>query len=301
MLSETAVTCVPNGTITFPMLGDNFAIKAPASFNLFGLTIHWYGVIIAIGFLLAVIYTDRRTKDLGVTSDDFIDLMLWAVPIGIIGARLYYVIFYFDLYRNNPLDILKIWHGGLAIYGGVIAATITVIIFCHKRKIPVGVMLDLAGFGLIIGQMIGRWGNFINREAFGYETEAFCRMGLTNAAGQTIYVHPTFLYESLWNLVGFLIMHFFFKSGKRKYDGQMFAIYVAWYGLGRLIIEGLRTDSLYFFNTGIRVSQLLAGIFFICAIVFLAINGSRNHPKEKLFVNIKKEDNIDETKEQENT
>lgn len=299
MLNETTVTCVPNGTITFPMFGDGFAITAPSNFTVFGFTIHWYGLIIAIGFLLAAVYADRRTKDVGITSDEFIDQLLWAVPLGIIGARIFYVIFYFDLYRNNLSEIYKIWHGGLAIYGGVIAATITVILFCRIKKIRVGAMLDLAAFGLIIGQLVGRWGNFMNREAFGYETDIFCRMGLTNAAGETIFVHPTFLYESLWNLLGFMIMHIFFKRGKRKYDGQMFAIYVAWYGLGRMLIEGLRTDSLYFFSTGFRVSQLLAGLFFVGASVFLAINGSRYHPKEKLFVNTRQSEAEDASDESE--
>ncbi|MEG0036405.1 MAG: prolipoprotein diacylglyceryl transferase, partial [Oscillospiraceae bacterium] len=148
--------------------------------------------------------------------------------------------------------------------------------------------LDLGGFALLIGQAVGRWGNFINREAFGRETEIFCRMGLTDAAGNTIFVHPTFLYESLWNLLGLLLLHIFSKLGKRRYDGQLFAMYIAWYGIGRLFIEGLRTDSLYLFNTGIRVSQLLAGITVLGAIAFLAINGSRPHDSSKMLVNIKK-------------
>ncbi|MEG0777263.1 MAG: prolipoprotein diacylglyceryl transferase [Oscillospiraceae bacterium] len=282
------MTSVPNAIITFPMLGDGFAISASADFSIFGLDLHWYGAIIAIGFLLAVIYISRRSADFGVTSDNIIDLLLFAVPAGIIGARLYYVIFDFSTYKDNLIDIFKIWNGGLAIYGGIIGGIIGAFIFARVKKLPLAPFLDLGGFALLIGQAVGRWGNFINREAFGRETEIFCRMGLTDAAGNTIFVHPTFLYESLWNLLGLLLLHIFSKLGKRRYDGQLFAMYVAWYGIGRLFIEGLRTDSLYLFNTGIRVSQLLAGITVLGAIAFLAINGSRPHDSSKMLVNIKK-------------
>ncbi|MEG1404043.1 MAG: prolipoprotein diacylglyceryl transferase [Oscillospiraceae bacterium] len=282
------MTSVPNAIITFPMLGDGFAISASADFSIFGLDLHWYGAIIAIGFLLAVIYISRRSADFGVTSDNIIDLLLFAVPAGIIGARLYYVIFDFSTYKDNLIDIFKIWNGGLAIYGGIIGGIIGAFIFARVKKLPLAPFLDLGGFALLIGQAVGRWGNFINREAFGRETEIFCRMGLTDAAGNTIFVHPTFLYESLWNLLGLLLLHIFSRLGKRRYDGQLFAMYVAWYGIGRLFIEGLRTDSLYLFNTGIRVSQLLAGITVLGAIAFLAINGSRPHDSSKMLVNIKK-------------
>ncbi len=280
------ITSVPNGTITFPMFGDSFAISGTESFTVFGLTIHWYGVIIAIGFLLAVLYVCRRSNDFGLTSDNLIDMLIWAVPAGIIGARIYYVIFDFSIYKDNFLDIFKIWEGGLAIYGGIIGSVIAAAIFAKVKKIPLGAILDLGGLGLLIGQTVGRWGNFINREAFGGETDIFCRMGLTDAAGNTIYVHPTFLYESIWNLLGLLLLHIFSKKGKRRYDGQLFAMYVAWYGFGRMLIEGLRTDSLYFFSTGIRVSQLLAGISVAVALVYLAINGSRPH--KEMLADIKK-------------
>ena len=296
------ITSVPNGTITFPMFGDSFAIKGTESFSIFGLTIHWYGAIIAIGFLLAVIYVCRRSRDFGLDSDTLIDMLLWAVPAGIIGARLYYVIFNFSIYKDNLVDIFKIWEGGMAIYGGIIGSVIAAAIYAKVKKIPIGAILDLGGLGLLIGQTVGRWGNFINREAFGAETNIFCRMGLTDAAGNTIYVHPTFLYESIWNLLGLLLLHIFSKKGKRRYDGQLFAMYVAWYGLGRVFIEGLRTDSLYFFSTGIRVSQLLAGISVAAALAFLAINGSRPH--KEMFVDIKKreaEEKAEEDQPAENT
>lgn len=279
---------VPNGMITFPMLGDGFAVTAPSSFTVFGLTIHWYGVLIATGFILAYLYVNWLIKKLGLTNDDLIDYLLWAVPGGIIGARIYYVVFNFSLFRDDFWGIFKIWNGGLAIYGTVIGAVLALFICTKIKKIPFAPILDAAGPGFLIGQVVGRWGNFMNREAFGGATDIFCRMGLTDlSTGETIYVHPTFLYESLWNLIGLLIIHLLVRSDKRKYDGQIFAIYIAWYGFGRMFIESLRTDSLYLFGTGLRVSQVLAGLTFLAAVIFLCWNGSRPHPSEKLFVNIR--------------
>lgn len=279
------VQSVPNGIITFPMFGDKFSINPPSSFNLFGLPLYWYGFIIAVGFLLAYFYCNRRVKDFGLTQDNFIDVLLIAVPSAVIGARLYYVIFNYSIFKDNFWDVFNIRSGGLAIYGAVIFAVLAVFIFCKVKKTSFGAYLDLGAFGFLIGQTIGRWGNFLNREAFGRETDIFCRMGLTDAAGKTIYVHPTFLYESVWNLLGFLLLHLFSKSGKRRYDGQIFAMYVAWYGFGRMLIEGLRTDSLMLFNTGLRVSQLLAGASVVIALAYLAINGSLPHDKSKMLVN----------------
>ena len=279
-------TCIPDGIITFPMFGSGFKITAPSTFSLFGLTIHWYGVILAVGFLLAVWYASKNSEKFGMKFDTIIDLLLWGVPACIIGGRIYYVIFYYDLYRDNFWDVFKVWEGGIAFYGVMFGAIVTVIFFCRHRKIKVGALLDFAAPGFLIGQVVGRWGNFINREAFGSETDVFCRMGLTDSAGKTIYVHPTFLYESLWNLLGlFLIWLIFFKKDKRKYDGQLFAFYIGWYGMARLMIEGLRTDSLYLFNTGIRVSQLVGGLCVLGSIIYLAINGSRKHDPKDLFVN----------------
>jgi len=288
---------IPNATITFPMFGDGFSITAPGSYSIFGFTLYWYGTIIAIGFLLAVIYVSKRSKEFGLTQDNLIDMLIFAVPSAVIGARLYYVIFNFSLYQDNLWNIFKIRDGGLAIYGAIIGAVIAVIIFCKVKKMPVGPYFDLGAFGLLIGQAIGRWGNFMNREAFGRETTVFCRMGLTDTSGNTIFVHPTFLYESLWNLLGLLLLHIYSKSGKRRYDGQLFAMYVAWYGLGRMFIEGLRTDSLYLFNTGLRVSQVLAGLSVVAAIFFLAINGSLPHDKSKMLVNMAAEASAKTTKD----
>lgn len=233
-------------------------MNPPAGFELFGRTIYFYGVVIALGFLLAIVYCNKRAPRFGLTEDNVLDVILWALPMGIVGARAYYVIFNYELYAGKPFtELFKLWEGGLAIYGGILAGVTTAAIVCKVRNISTPAFLDLASFGLLIGQSCGRWGNFFNREAFGAETELFTRMGLTTASG-TIYVHPTFLYESLWNLAGFIFLHRYINKSKRKFDGEVFLLYVLWYGIGRAMIEGLRADSLYIGSTGIRVSQLLA-------------------------------------------
>ena len=271
-----------SASISFPLLGD-WSINPSNSFVLFGHTFYWYGVIIACGFLLAVSYCYRRSKEFGFRQDDVTDNLLFAVPLGIIGARIYYVIFYGNYHTFR--DIIAIWEGGLAIYGGLIVAVITVFIVCRVKKISALALLDLVSFGILIGQLIGRWGNFMNREAFGRETDIFCRMGLT-LNGATIYVHPTFLYESLWNFIGFISLHIFSKKVKKKFDGQYILMYFAWYGLGRVWIEGLRTDSLYLGSTGIRVSQLLAGVtFVVCTVLLIIFLRSKKLTPEKLWVN----------------
>ena len=248
--------------ITFPNLGITVNPN-PVAFTVFGKDIYWYGIIIAVGFLLAVLYMMRRAPVFGLTQDDVLDEVLWAVPIGVICARLYYCIFYWELYADNPISVLYIWEGGLAIYGGVIGGALTIIILSKIKKIKTGTLLDVAAMAVIIGQIFGRWGNFMNREAHGAVTDCFFKMGLENAAGEVIYYHPTFLYESVWNLVGFIGMHFLTK--KRKFDGQIMLTYLAWYGRGRVWIEGLRTDSQYLFGTGIRVSQLVAALSVVLA------------------------------------
>ena len=241
--------------ISFPSLG--IELNPSRALTLGPLTINWYGLIIACGLLLAVLYACRRSKQFGLKSDDLIDGVLFIVPFAIICARLYYCIFQWDSYKKNPIEILYIWNGGLAIYGGVIGAAIGIFVLAKVKKIKVGAVLDITSLGFLIGQSIGRWGNFFNREAFGVETDAFLRMGLTNAyTGKVTYYHPTFLYESVWNAIGFVLIHHLSK--KRKYDGQVALMYLAWYGLGRTFIEGLRTDSLYLGS--LRVSQILAAI-----------------------------------------
>lgn len=271
------------GAITFPNLGISVN-PSRVAFNVLGKDIYWYGIIIAAGFLLAVIYAMRRAPSFGLNEDNILDMLFVAVPLAIVCARLYYCIFYWDLYRDNPIAILYVWEGGLAIYGGVIGAVIGVAIFCRVKKLPIGPLLDVGSLGLLIGQMIGRWGNFMNREAHGAITDGFFKMGIADAAGNVTYYQPTFLYESVWNLVGFVALHFYSK--RRKFDGEVFLLYLAWYGLGRAWIEGLRTDSLYLFNTGIRVSQLLAALSCVAAIAVLVyVRVVRKPQPEKLYVN----------------
>lgn len=277
--------------ISFPMLGD-WSIDPPYSFNLFGLEIYFYGVIIALGFILAALYCAKRAKEFGLSSDELYELVIWLIPTCIIGARLYYVLFKLDYFIANPDRIFALRDGGLAIYGGIIAGIIVGIIWCRAKRIRVFAVADLTAFGLLIGQSVGRWGNFINREAFGAQTEIFCRMGLTVPGFETLYVHPTFLYESLWNFFGLIVLHIWSKKGKRKYDGQVFWLYILWYGLGRAWIEGLRSDSLYIGSTDIRVSQLLAIVSAVVSLAILIINARKQHNPEDMFVNARKgEDN----------
>jgi len=267
-------------TISFPSFG--LEVNPGRALSLGPLSIHYYGAIIALGLLLAVIYGMRRSKKFGLKNDDILDGVLWIVPFAIICARLYYCIFKWENFASDPISILYIWNGGLAIYGGVIGAAIGVIVFCRVKKVSLGAVLDLVFLGFLIGQSIGRWGNFFNREAFGAETESFFRMGLYNEMlGKYQYFHPTFLYESLWNAAGFVLLHFL--SRKRKYDGQIALGYAAWYGLGRALIEGLRTDSLYI--GPFRVSQLLALLSFVTAAAILIWQMFRPHDPAKLFVN----------------
>lgn len=269
--------------ISFPGLGLSFN-PSRVAFSIGEKGIYWYGIIIAVGFILAVLYAMKRSDKFGLTQDNVLDMLLCAVPLAIIGARAYYCIFSWEMYKDDPISVLYIWNGGLAIYGAVIGAVIGLVIITKVRKINTLAMMDVGGLGLLIGQSIGRWGNFMNREAFGGLTDSFLRMGLTDVNGQTIYVHPTFLYESLWNALGFLLLHLYSK--KRKYDGQLFTMYIGWYGLGRMFIEGLRTDSLYVGNTNLRVSQLLAVICLLGAVILLIYNKIfKEHDPEDLHVN----------------
>ncbi|MBE6924520.1 MAG: prolipoprotein diacylglyceryl transferase [Ruminococcaceae bacterium] len=275
--------------ISFPSFGIN--INPNPEIHIGTLSIRWYGVLIAIGLLLAVVYACRRSKQFGLRDDDIIDGVLCIAPFAIICARLYYCIFEWDQYKDNLVGILKIWEGGLAIYGGVIGAVIGIIVFSmvKKDKVHLFALLDITSIGFLIGQCIGRWGNFMNREAFGSATDSFFRMGLYQKVtedGSIVhsatmnYFHPTFLYESVWNLCGFVLLHFLSK--KRKYDGQIALGYVAWYGLGRAFIEGLRTDSLWW--GPFRVSQVLAAGSCILAVGALIFFQIRKPDEQKLFV-----------------
>lgn len=247
-------------SISFPFLGD-WSINPPSCFYVFGKCIYFYGVIIAAAFLIGTLYCAKNSEKFGFKEDDVYDALLWLIPLSIVGARLYYVLFRLDYYSAHPDEIIAIWNGGLAIYGGIIAGVIVLLLVCRKKKIPPLAMIDLFIIACCLGQAMGRWGNFFNREAFGAETEFFCRMGLTSPSGSTVYVHPTFLYESIWNVILFICLNTIVQRGKRKYNGELLFIYCAWYGLGRLWIEGLRTDSLYL--GPVRISQLLSLILLI--------------------------------------
>ena len=266
--------------ISFPSLG--LTLNPPKGFDIGPLSIHYYGLIIAIGLMLAVFYCSKRASQFGLNEDTLLDGVLWVTPVAVICARIYYCAFSWELYADNPISVLYIWEGGIAIYGSVIGAILGVIVFCKVKKLRITAVLDLVSLGFLIGQFIGRWGNFFNREAFGAETDSFLRMGLMKAStGVVTYYHPTFLYESLWNFTGFLLLHFLSK--KRRYDGQIALGYVAWYGLGRAFIEGLRTDSLYIGS--FRVSQLLAAGSCVVALTILLIKSRKLHNPENLFVN----------------
>ena len=285
ILTAAFQTIQRDSAICFPMLG-NLTIDPPSYFTVFGFKVYFYGVIIALGFILGIVCCTRICARFGIKEDDMYDTILVIIPTAIIGARLYYVLFELDRYLANPAEIFALRDGGLAIYGGVIACIFALWLVCRHKKIPLPAMLDVIVFGLLIGQIIGRWGNFMNREAHGSETASFLRMGLTDPDGVVRYYHPTFLYESLWNLLCFVLLHFYAK--KRKFDGEIFLCYLFWYGLGRVWIEGLRTDSLYLFGTGIRVSQLLALLCVLGAGTALAVIRLRKKPDPaRLYVNRK--------------
>ena len=268
-------------TVSFPGLGiGEFSLDPVAiSFELFGnpIEIRWYGAIICLGMILAVLYVCMRAKQAGIAIDHILDFALVIIPCGVIGARLYYVLMRLDSY-DSIKDVFAIWNGGLAIYGGIIAGGLALLICAKIKKLSLGKIFDMVAPAVMIGQILGRWGNFFNGEAHGGETDIFCRMGLFEG-NQWSFVHPTFLYESLWNLLGFVIANLIYR--KKKYDGQVFFFYVAWYGFGRMLIEGLRTDSLYLFGTGIRVSQLVGFLCFIIGTAFfvtLWVRAARKAP-----------------------
>ena len=262
--------------ISFPGLGiGEFNVNSVA-FEIFGVEIAWYAILITLGMLCCITYVIFQAKKIGITVDDIIDYALFTIPFGVIGARLYYVLSEIENYHSFK-DVINIREGGLAIYGGIIAGTITVFVVSLVKKIDFFAFGDCVAPGVLLAQGIGRWGNFMNGEAFGYETDWFCRMGLQNYLTNGVYmeVHPTFLYESLWNLLGVLLVWLFAKFIGKKYDGQLILLTFGWYGLGRMFIEGLRTDSLYFmksvFGETLRVSQVLAGIIFVTFAVLLIV------------------------------
>ena len=268
-------------TVSFPGLGieefslDNICFTLPIGD---GFPVMWYGIIIAMGMLMAIAYASYRCKHEGLKVDDLIDVAIFAIFFGVIGARLYYVVFSPSQF-TSIWDVLNLRTGGLAIYGGVIAGALTVVVVCLVKKISWRKLFDVAAPGVMIAQAMGRWGNFFNGEAYGALVPEshplyFLRMGLIsgNTYGDfhttaMCYVHPTFLYESLWNILGFVLINVLYK--KKKFDGQIALYYFAWYGFGRMFIEGLRTDALYIGNTGIRVSQMLGFLLFALATALL--------------------------------
>lgn len=254
--------------VQFPELGIHLKID-PVAFSIGSFNVYWYGVIIGFGFILALIFALTNLKKFGIKRDDFIDCVLVGLICGILGARLYYVIFRWDYYSQHLNEILAVHNGGLAIYGGVIGSVLGGCIIAKIKKMNIPAVLDVAGMGFLIGQGIGRWGNFVNQEAFGIETDLPWRMVSENT--NNIGVHPCFLYESLWCLLGFFIL-FFWGIKYRKYDGQLALMYIVWYGFERMFVEGLRTDSLYTPFFGLRVSQIIAGLTFIVGAVILVVN-----------------------------
>ena len=266
--------------ISFPSFG--IEVNPPRTLSIGPLTAHYYGLIIAVGLILAVMYACKRSKEFGLKEDDILDGVLWVTPFAIVCARIYYVAFSWADYAENPISVLYIWEGGIAIYGGVLGAIIGMAVMCRIKKVKFTTVLDLILMVFLIGQSIGRWGNFFNREAFGAATGSFFRMGLFNSKTNAWeYYHPTFLYESVWNAVGFVILASLCR--KRKYDGQVALGYAAWYGLGRTFIEGLRVDSLYWGN--FRVSQVLAAVTCVAAVSILVWQHFQSHDPAKLYVN----------------
>ena len=259
--------------ISFPFLG--LTLDPPYCIQIGSFCIYYYGLIIAVGFLLAVFYASRVHRRFDMTMDDIYDYIIWGVIAGVVCARLYYCVTYTDsagvhTYLQDPASFLRIRDGGLAIYGGLIGAVLALIVRSRMKKQSVFPVFDIMSPGFLIGQCVGRWGNFFNREAYGYETDVFCRMGLT-LNGTTVYVHPTFLYESLWNLLGFLLLHFHAKR-RRRWQGQYFLFYLIWYGFGRAVIEGLRSDSLWLVPGVIRVSQLLGLVSALAALILYVLS-----------------------------
>ncbi len=296
--------------ISFPGLGLEFELNRVAV-ELFGRPIYWYGIIIATGMLLAVYLCGKWSKRFGITEDEIMDMMLFAVPAALVAVRVYYVLFNLEMYRNadgslNWGAMLRYSDGGLAIYGAIISSAIVLLIFCRVRKISFLAYADLGVHGLFIGQLMGRWGNFMNVEAFGGVTDVPWRMcgdsitaylinhGYTTDAmlpglmDGSLGVHPTFFYESAWNLVGLLVVYYI--GTHRKFDGQCFLFYFFWYGLGRAWIEGLRTDSLYFFGLQImgypiRVSQMIAAVTCIVAGIAMVWMWRKPHDPADMYVN----------------
>lgn len=280
--------------ISFPGLFGDWAFNPDPIALHIGHGVYWYGIILALGMLAGLVLCMKQARRFGLTEDNVLDMVLWAVPLCILGSRIYYVVFNLNLYRTaDGLDwgrMIAIWDGGLAIYGTVIVGFLVAFVYTRRHHLKLGALTDLCVMGLLIGQCIGRWGNFMNREAFGAETTLPWRMRLWTSATEFIEVHPTFFYESLWNLIGLLLVVFVITKG-RRFDGENTWFYFLWYGLGRAWVEGLRTDSLYLFDwtfmgEPIRVSQALSIVMVFVAAIALVYNIKiRPHDPAELLVN----------------
>ncbi len=286
-------------TVSFPGMGLEFEVDRVA-FHLGSLPVYWYGILIALGFILAIMYVSRRAKEFGIDADRMLDVVLGGAIGGIVGARAYFVLLQWDYYGQNLDQIFNTRSGGMAIYGGLIGGVLVGMLMCKLRKVKMLPALDLVAGGFLIGQCIGRWGNFINVEAFGGNTSLPWGMASPNitaylsaheaeleAIGMNIDpnmpVHPTFLYESLWCLLGFVFLAWYVR--RRKFDGEMILLYVMWYGAGRAVIEGLRTDSLMIPNTALRASQVLAIVLVgVAAVIWLLQTSKVKKNGKQLFV-----------------
>lgn len=273
--------------INFPNLGI-YLEKVGKSFSVFGFEVAFYGCAIAIGIMAGYLIATSEAKRTGQNPEDYLDLIMYGVFFALIGARLYYVAFSWEYYKDNLLSILNLRQGGLAIYGGIIGAFITVYVFCKKKKLSVAQMLDTVSMGLVTGQIIGRWGNFFNREAFGDYTDGLLAMQLPVSAVRSgeitekmwenmevingiefIQVHPTFLYEGLWNLG--VLMFLFWYRGRKKFQGELVLWYLVLYGAGRFWIEALRTDQLLIPGIGFPISQLLGLVLAVSGVIVIII------------------------------
>ncbi|MFA8437322.1 prolipoprotein diacylglyceryl transferase [Pueribacillus sp. YX66] len=256
------------------------------AFQLGPISIYWYGVIIATGVLLALILANREGKRLGLPKDTFTDLLMWAVPFAIIGARAYYVIFEWDAYKNNPSKIFAIWEGGIAIHGALIGAVITAIVFARLKGLSFWKLADIAAPSVLLGQAIGRWGNFMNQEAHGGPVTREFLEGLmlpdfiiNQMYIDGTYYHPTFLYESLWSFAGVILLLLLRKVSLRR--GEIFLTYAIWYSIGRLFIEGLRTDSLLVGDTSIRIAQVVSVLIIVIGTTLIIIRRKRGYSKKR--------------------
>lgn len=254
----------------------------PVAISIGPLSIHWYGIIIGVGIVLGFIIATRESERLGISKDTFADLLLWAIPIAILSARAYYVIFEWEnFYRHHPGEIIKIWSGGLAIHGGLIGAVVTGVVFAKVKKLSFWKLVDIAAPSIILGQAIGRWGNFMNQEAHGGEVsrqflenlhlpEFIINQMYINGA----YYHPTFLYESIWNIIGFAILMLLRRVNLRR--GELFLTYVIWYSIGRFFIEWMRTDSLMI-GEHLRVAMTISVLLIVGALIVLIIRRVRGY------------------------